>query len=72
MEDRLRALNPLNVLRRGYAVVTKRVDGRLVASRSQVLQGDDLQVRVQDGKFDARVTGMEQEEYGKNSQAEAG
>ena len=53
--NRLEALNPQAVLQRGYAVVTK--NEQVVASRSQVREGDALQVRVKDGQFDARVSG---------------
>ena len=55
VENRLLALSPLGVLQRGYAVVTK--NKRVIASKSQVRDGDGLQVRVRDGEFDARVTG---------------
>jgi exodeoxyribonuclease VII large subunit len=54
-ENRLTALSPLGVLKRGYAVVTK--SKRVVASKFQVMDGDELCVRVQDGEFGARVTG---------------
>jgi exodeoxyribonuclease VII large subunit len=53
-ERRLQALNPLSVLERGYAVVT-RPDGELVASASQVTAGDAIHVRLSDGAFGARV-----------------
>jgi exodeoxyribonuclease VII large subunit len=55
LENRLTALSPLAVLQRGYAVVTK--NKSVVASRSQVQDGDALRVRVRDGEFDARVSG---------------
>ena len=55
LENRLGTLSPLAVLARGYAVVTRA--GRVVTSHSQVKDGDDLQVRVQDGEFDAQVKG---------------
>jgi exodeoxyribonuclease VII large subunit len=55
LENRLLALNPLAVLKRGYAVVTK--DKKVVTSVAQVRLEDALRVRVQDGEFDARVTG---------------
>lgn len=55
LENRLTALSPLGVLKRGYAVVTK--NKRVVASKSQVQDGDALRVRLQDGDFGARVTG---------------
>jgi exodeoxyribonuclease VII large subunit len=55
LESRLMSLNPMAVLQRGYAVVTK--DKQVVASKSQVQEGDALHVRLRDGEFDARVTG---------------
>jgi len=56
LERRLRALNPLSVLGRGYAVVTHKWDDRIISSKSSVKTGDDLNVRVTDGEFDVRVT----------------
>jgi exodeoxyribonuclease VII large subunit len=55
MESRLLALSPLAVLRRGYAVITK--NNRVINSIAQVKQEDALRVRVQDGEFNARVSG---------------
>lgn len=55
LESRLLALSPQAVLGRGYAIVTK--GQKVVASTTHVQEGDALQVRVQDGEFDARVTG---------------
>jgi exodeoxyribonuclease VII large subunit len=55
LENRLLALNPLAVLKRGYAVVTK--NKKVVTSVAQVRLEDALRVRVQDGEFDARITG---------------
>jgi exodeoxyribonuclease VII large subunit len=55
MENRLQALSPLAVLKRGYAVITK--NETVVTSVSQVRLEDALRVRVQDGEFNARVTG---------------
>lgn len=49
---RLEALSPLAVLARGYAVVTRKDDGRVV---SQVaLAGDEMKVRVSDGEFEVK------------------
>jgi exodeoxyribonuclease VII large subunit len=56
-EDHLRALNPLAVLTRGYAIITRRRDGRLVSRVAQVRPGDELGVRLQDGEFESRVSG---------------
>jgi exodeoxyribonuclease VII large subunit len=51
----LRAMDPTAVLGRGYAVVRRRADQRLVQSVRQVRSGDRLDVRVSDGTFGARV-----------------
>jgi exodeoxyribonuclease VII large subunit len=53
--SRLNTLNPLAVLDRGFAVVS-RPDGSLVRSIAQVKPGDGIQVQVADGKFGAEVT----------------
>ena len=55
LENRLLALSPLAVLRRGYAVITK--NEKVVTSTSQIHVDDALHVRIQDGEFNARVTG---------------
>ena len=49
MERRLQALNPMEVLRRGYAVVTRKDDGSVVSRVAQA--GDEMNVRVRDGEF---------------------
>ncbi len=49
---RLEALSPLAVLARGYAVVTRTEDGRVVSRVAQV--SDDMKVRVSDGEFEVR------------------
>ena len=55
-ERRLESLNPLAVLGRGYAVVTRQTDGRLVSQVQQAKTGDGIQVRVSDGAFNAVVS----------------
>jgi exodeoxyribonuclease VII large subunit len=55
LENRLQALSPLAVLKRGYAVITR--DEKVVTSISQIKLDDALRVRIQDGEFNARVTG---------------
>jgi exodeoxyribonuclease VII large subunit len=55
LESRLLALNPLAVLRRGYAIITK--NEKVVTSTSQIQMDDALHVRVHAGEFNARVTG---------------
>jgi len=55
-ERRLEALNPLAVLGRGYAVVTRQADGKLVSQVGQTKAGEMIQVRISDGAFDAVVS----------------
>ncbi len=52
---RLETLNPLRVLGRGYAVVTRQRDGQLVHRIDQVNTGDGLDIRVTDGTLNATV-----------------
>jgi exodeoxyribonuclease VII large subunit len=55
-ERRLQALNPLAVLGRGYAVVSRQADGKLISQVKQVETGERLRVRVSDGEFGATVS----------------
>ena len=57
MKKRLETLNPFQVLSRGYAVITRRVDGTLVRSVDNVYRGDGLRLRVSDGEVESTVTG---------------
>ena len=57
LTQRLQALDPLAVLRRGFAVVS-RLDGQPVAEISAVSVDDPVDVRLIDGAFQARVTGL--------------
>jgi exonuclease VII large subunit len=43
------------VLKRGYALVTRQANGRLVTTTHMVTSGEALQVRVSDGTFGAHV-----------------
>jgi exodeoxyribonuclease VII large subunit len=47
---RVRALSPAATLERGYAVVQRR-DGHVVRAGADVTTGEDLHVRVADGRF---------------------
>jgi exodeoxyribonuclease VII large subunit len=55
LTHRLESLNPLAVLKRGYAVVTRKKDGTVVSKVKQVNAGEGIQVRVSDGQFDAEI-----------------
>jgi exodeoxyribonuclease VII large subunit len=54
LDDRLQALNPAAVLRRGYAIVS-REDGSLVRNVQQVAIDEKLRIRLADGEIDART-----------------
>ena len=52
MQKRLEALNPLSVLARGYAVVTRKDDNSVVSRVAQA--SDEMKVRVSDGAFEVK------------------
>jgi exodeoxyribonuclease VII large subunit len=56
---RLGSLNPLGVLKRGYAVVTRKVDNSLIHKTSQARPDDEILIRVSDGQVEAKVQGIE-------------
>ena len=56
LSARLESANPLSVLQRGFSIVTG-PDGQLVRSTGQVMPGDRLTIRVQDGAIEADVAG---------------
>jgi exodeoxyribonuclease VII large subunit len=55
---RARALSPLATLQRGYAVV-QAADGSVVASTAQTVVGDDLSIRLADGRVLATTSAVE-------------
>jgi exodeoxyribonuclease VII large subunit len=58
--QRLKALNPLAILSRGYAIVTDE-EGKLIRSKGQVAARDSLIVQVSDGKFGVQVKSRDNE-----------
>jgi exodeoxyribonuclease VII large subunit len=55
LEARLKTLDPRQVLNRGYALV-RNIGGELITSLEQVKLDSDIDVRLKDGSFGARVT----------------
>lgn len=55
MQRRLEALSPLAVLRRGFAVVTRKEDGDVISRVAQVEPGLKVTIRVSDGQMDAEI-----------------
>ena len=56
MERELRALSPDSVLRRGFSMTTRKKDGAVVRSASQVKGGETLITRLADGTIDIVAT----------------
>jgi exodeoxyribonuclease VII large subunit len=54
----LEALSPLAVLERGYAICLT-PDGQVVRSANTVEPGQDVRIRLREGRFTARVTSVE-------------
>jgi exodeoxyribonuclease VII large subunit len=52
---RLNALNPAATLKRGYSIVNRRDNGRVVSTVSQVKPGDLVDIHVGDGQFPGSV-----------------
>jgi exodeoxyribonuclease VII large subunit len=60
LSQTLRAVGPAAVMARGYSVVTRVKDGKVVRSVSQVEPDEGISVRVSDGSFGARITSSEE------------
>jgi exodeoxyribonuclease VII large subunit len=56
MTKRLEALNPYQVLARGYAVITRQADDMLIRSVNDIGEGDGMRVRLGDGELEGKVT----------------
>jgi exodeoxyribonuclease VII large subunit len=56
LQQSLKSLNPIAVLNRGYAIVTRIADTSIVKSVEQVQLAEELRIRVSQGSLDARVT----------------
>lgn len=58
----LDALSPLSVLGRGYAVVSRSADGRVVKQAAEVSAGDAVRVRLSRGRLECDVRKAEEPE----------
>jgi len=61
LNARLKTLDPRQVLNRGYALV-RSVNGELVTSLQQVKLDSEVDVRLKDGSFGARVTKIDKKD----------
>ena len=55
---RLQGLSPLTILGRGYAIAT-RADGRALRSAADAAVGDEITLRLSQGRLRTRVEGQE-------------
>lgn len=55
LQQSLKSLNPIAVLNRGYAIVTKKADQSVIKSTKQVGLQEEISIRVSQGALDARV-----------------
>lgn len=55
LQQSLKSLNPIAVLNRGYAIVTKKTDQTVIKSAKQVNINEDVHIRVSQGSLEARV-----------------
>ena len=58
--EKLEAVNPVSVLKRGYAVVNDNC-GKHIVSKKQLGLGQEVVVRLSDGTFKAVVTGVDED-----------
>ncbi len=56
----LQAVSPLDVIARGYAVVTLRDSGTVISSATQVTPGDRIEAQLSDGKLGCLVESLQQ------------
>ncbi len=53
IEEKIKLLNPQNILRKGYSVTTK--NGKIIKSIENIKKGETVTTLLPDGKFDSRV-----------------
>jgi exodeoxyribonuclease VII large subunit len=62
LQNALRSLNPQAVLHRGYALVTRERDGKIIKRADQVSVGEGLHIQVSRGSLNAEVKETHQED----------
>ena len=55
--SQLNSLNPLGTLKRGYAIIQKTSNGKIVSRTGDVRSGEGLALQVSDGQINGKVTG---------------
>lgn len=60
ISERIRLLNPYDILKRGYAIVTK--EKKIITHASSLKKGDQVSILMQDGEIEANVENKKQSE----------
>ncbi len=56
LEGRLHSVSPKDTMRRGYAIIQMKKDGAVVSGATQISKGDEVNVTLSEGGFEADVT----------------
>jgi len=62
LTQRLANLNPTNVLKRGYAILTHYPDGPVISHVEQVGEGQQVKIRLSNGELQAQIQSKSQED----------
>ena len=58
LDARLHSVSPKDTMRRGYAIIQTRQDGAVISGATQVSKGDQVDVTLSEGGFEADVTSV--------------
>ena len=58
LDARLHSVSPKDTMRRGYAIIQTKQDGAVISGATQVRKGDEVDVTLGEGGFDATVTSV--------------
>ena len=53
--EKLSILNPLNILQRGYSIITDITSGKIIDSKEKIKNEQDITIRFKDGEFYGRI-----------------
>ena len=58
LENSLRTLDPKNVLSRGYSIISKKNNNKVITKTNQLKVGDLLSITIKKGEIEARTTNL--------------
>ena len=58
LDARLHSVSPKDTMRRGYAIIQTKQDGAVISGVTQVSKGDQIDVTLSEGGFEANVTSV--------------